>query len=119
MKIYTRTGDRGTTALFGGDRVRKDHPRIEAYGTVDETNAFLGLARSLLRDREATQRLDSALAIIQEDLFALGADLATPLESRAQVRRVSDDDIDRLEREIDRSAAERSDSPLPQRRRRN
>ena len=87
MKIYTRTGDTGTTALFGGDRVGKNHPRIEAYGTVDETNAYLGLARSLLENQPGAGRLEPLLARLQDDLFILGADLATPSESRAVVPR--------------------------------
>lgn len=99
MKIYTRTGDDGTTALFGGGRVSKFHPRIEAYGTVDETNSVIGLARSYLsRDAESAQ---SYLENIQADLFALGADLATPSESRARTVRLDTGAAERLERWID------------------
>lgn len=76
MKIYTRTGDRGETALFGGGRVRKDHPRVEAYGTVDELNSVLGWAVSQVRDRTVRDRL----ARLQHDLFSIGAHLATPPE---------------------------------------
>ena len=101
MKIYTRTGDTGTTALFGGDRVGKNHPRIEAYGTVDETNAYLGLARSLLEDQSGAVRLEPLLARLQDDLFILGADLATPSESRAVVPRIDEAHITRLEEAID------------------
>ncbi len=101
MKIYTRTGDTGTTALFGGDRVGKNHPRIEAYGTVDETNAYLGLARSLLEDQPGAVRLEPLLARLQDDLFILGADLATPSESRAVVPRIDEAHITRLEEAID------------------
>ena len=101
MKIYTRTGDTGTTALFGGDRVGKNHPRIEAYGTVDETNAYLGLARSLLEDQPGAGRLEPLLARLQDDLFILGADLATPSESRAVVPRIDQAHITRLEEAID------------------
>ncbi len=101
MKIYTRTGDTGTTALFGGDRVGKNHPRIEAYGTVDETNAYLGLARSLLQDQPGAVRLEPLLARLQDDLFILGADLATPSESRAVVPRIDQAHITRLEETID------------------
>jgi cob(I)alamin adenosyltransferase len=72
MKIYTKTGDDGTTGLFGGGRVAKDDARVEAYGTVDETNSAVGLARSLSSDRE----LDELLGSIQVDLFAVGAELA-------------------------------------------
>ncbi len=101
MKIYTRTGDTGTTALFGGDRVGKNHPRIEAYGTVDETNAYLGLARSLLEDQPGAGRLEPLLARLQDDLFILGADLATPSQSRAVVPRIDQAHITHLEEAID------------------
>ena len=74
MKIYTKTGDEGTTGLLGGHRVAKDDPRIEAYGTVDELNALLGVARSHLQDED----LDAILALLQDQLFALGAALASP-----------------------------------------
>jgi cob(I)alamin adenosyltransferase len=74
MRIYTKTGDTGETGLFGGDRVPKDHPRVAAYGDVDELNAAIGLARSLgPADFE-----DSLLQAIQRDLFTIGAVLATP-----------------------------------------
>jgi len=73
-KIYTRTGDRGDTGLFGGGRVEKSHPRVEAYGEVDELNAVIGVALSLLDDEELTTRL----ATIQPDLFAIGSHLASP-----------------------------------------
>jgi cob(I)alamin adenosyltransferase len=77
MKIYTRTGDEGTTGLFGGGRVPKDHPRVQAYGTVDELNAVVGQAVALLEDDDLGDRLGR----IQHDLFALGAVLATaPVE---------------------------------------
>ena len=69
MKIYTRTGDEGDTGLFGGGRVGKDDPRVEAYGAVDELNAALGWARSA----ELMPRIDEVLAPIQRDLFAIGA----------------------------------------------
>ncbi len=73
MKIYTRTGDEGTTALFGGVRVSKDHSRVKAYGTVDELNAVVGQAVLAVEDDEVVARLER----IQHDLFALGAVLAT------------------------------------------
>lgn len=73
MKIYTRTGDAGDTALFGGGRVSKDHPRVTAYGTVDELNAGVGVAVAAVADAEIRERLEC----IQHDLFALGALLAT------------------------------------------
>ena len=74
MKIYTRTGDEGTTGLFGGGRVSKTHPRVEAYGDVDELNATIGLARAI----EPMPRIDEVLVPLQRDLFAIGALLATP-----------------------------------------
>jgi cob(I)alamin adenosyltransferase len=103
MRIYTRTGDQGTTGLFGGSRVDKDHPRIDAYGTVDETNAHLGLARALLRAEAGGEVLDPILHDLQGQLFELGADLATPPESRARhVPRVTPAHVEHLERLIDR-----------------
>lgn len=74
MKIYTKTGDSGETGLFGGPRVRKDSPRIEAFGSVDELNAFLGLART----ETLPASIDGLLARVQNELFDLGAGLATP-----------------------------------------
>lgn len=74
MKIYTRTGDAGETALFGGGRVKKAHPRVRAYGTVDELNSFLGLALCRMEAGPFRDRL----AEVQRDLFSLGAVLATP-----------------------------------------
>lgn len=78
MKVYTRTGDDGTTGLFAGGRVSKSHPRVESYGTVDELNSVLGLARSATDD----PALDAILADLQNELFRLGADLATPLTDK-------------------------------------
>ncbi len=72
-KLYTRTGDSGQTSLFGGRRVRKDHPRVEAYGTIDELNAALGVATSALRQR----KLVAAIQSIQNELFNIGAELAS------------------------------------------
>lgn len=74
MKIYTRSGDDGDTALFGGGRVPKAHARVEAYGTVDELNAVIGLAIAQTDDESVRSRLQT----VQHDLFSLGADLATP-----------------------------------------
>jgi len=74
MKIYTKTGDQGVTALYGGTRVPKNHARIEAYGTVDELNSFVGLIRSY----NAFSMIDAQLQVIQNSLFDLGAELATP-----------------------------------------
>jgi cob(I)alamin adenosyltransferase len=96
-RIYTRTGDAGRTRLASGEPVSKDDPRVEAYGGVDETNACVGLARL---HTAADAVLDAMLARIQNDLFDLGADLATPGGSQAALR-VVDGQVERLEREID------------------
>jgi cob(I)alamin adenosyltransferase len=74
MKIYTKTGDGGETSLFGGGRVRKDHLRVESYGTLDELNSMIGLARTYALPEKAEKWLEQ----VQNDLFMLGADLATP-----------------------------------------
>lgn len=99
MKIYTRTGDEGKTGLYGGDRRAKDDPRVVAYGTVDEANSVLGLARSLLADPE----LDEVLAEVQNGLFDLGADLATPFgtKQREKITPMEADDVTWLEEAID------------------
>ena len=99
MKIYTRTGDAGETSLYGGERVSKADLRVAAYGTVDEANAGLGLARSHLSDSE----IDRDLAEIQNTLFAVGADLATPLDSRSRqsIVPIEGADVTRLESRID------------------
>jgi cob(I)alamin adenosyltransferase len=100
-KIYTRTGDDGTTALGTGERVAKYDLRVEAYGTVDETNAVIGLAR--LHTGDSDPALDAMLARIQNDLFDLGADLCFPDETKDGSARlqVSDTQVARLESEID------------------
>ena len=101
-RVYTRTGDDGETGLFGGPRVPKDDPRLEAYGTVDELNSVIGVAAAIV-----DEDLRAQLQVIQSDLFDIGGELATPdLEERVQKGqvvgpRVSDDDIARLERWID------------------
>jgi cob(I)alamin adenosyltransferase len=99
-KIYTRTGDDGTTALGSGRRVAKYDLRVECYGTLDETNAAIGLARLHTRSDQA---LDAMLARIQNDLFDLGAELCYPDESKDARGRlsVSDAQVERLESEID------------------
>jgi cob(I)alamin adenosyltransferase len=74
MKIYTRTGDGGDTGLFGGPRVPKHHPRVEAYGTVDELNAVLGRTIVDVED----DWINECLSLVQDDLFAIGSELATP-----------------------------------------
>lgn len=100
-KIYTRTGDEGSTSLFGGARVPKAHPRIDAYGTVDEANSHLGMARALLSDDEAFGALRGVLGRLQEELFVLGADLATPSEAKSVVPRIGAEHVRRLEEDID------------------
>ncbi len=99
-RIYTRTGDQGTTALASGERRPKYDLRISAYGTVDETNACLGMARL----HTAGDELDVMLGRIQNDLFDLGADLATPETGKPlpyEPLRVTEAQVERLEREID------------------
>jgi cob(I)alamin adenosyltransferase len=96
MKIYTKTGDAGETGLFGGQRVPKDALRVHAYGTVDECNAAVGLARAAGLD----PGLDGLLAQVQSQLFVAGADLATPGE-RASIPRVSEAEVLFLEGAID------------------
>ena len=107
-RIYTRTGDDGSTALGSGKRVSKAARRVEAYGSIDETNAAIGLARALLAGAGTGSELDARLARIQNDLFDLGADLCVP-EADANVGnkaagpalRVTVTQVERLEREID------------------
>jgi len=106
-KIYTRTGDAGTTGLGTGARVDKDDPRIAAYGTVDETNSVIGLAR--LHLPPGSEDIDAMLARIQNDLFDLGADLCVP--DRGEILpyeplRILPAQVERLEREIDQLNAE-------------
>lgn len=103
MKIYTKTGDDGTTGLFGGRRVPKTDLRVEAYGTVDELNAVLGVA---LATGEGSIALRALLGGIQTGLFVLGSDLATPPgEEASYVPRVSAESVDVLERAIDETEA--------------
>jgi cob(I)alamin adenosyltransferase len=98
-RIYTRTGDDGTTALGSGERRPKFDLRIAAYGTVDETNAAIGIARLHLNDR---RDLDTMLGLIQNDLFDLGADLAVPQhEGKAERLRMLASQVERLEQDID------------------
>jgi cob(I)alamin adenosyltransferase len=106
-KIYTRTGDDGTTALGTGARVRKDAIRVAAYGTVDETNATIGLARVQLGDSHSS--LDGKLSRIQNDLFDLGADLCVPDRGAPlpyEPLRISSAQVKRLESEIDEMNAD-------------
>lgn len=105
MKIYTKTGDKGTTALFGGTRVPKSHLRIDAYGTVDELNSYIGLVRDLIEDKSSKLMLQH----IQDRLFTLGAILATdPAKAqlkngkdRLNIPKISEFDIAKLEEHID------------------
>jgi cob(I)alamin adenosyltransferase len=98
MKLYTKTGDDGTTGLFGGQRVRKDCLRVEAYGTVDELNAALGLAAAACRHAE----ISAILARLRSELFDLGAVLCSPPGPLPKhIRPVTADHIDRAERDID------------------
>lgn len=101
MKIYTKTGDAGETGLFGGPRVRKDSPRIEAYGTVDELNAVLGLARCGPLPGE----IDALLARVQHELFDLGAELATPEPARLGTATLGPAHVAALEAAIDHHEA--------------
>jgi len=99
LKIYTRTGDKGETGLFGAGRVSKASLRVDAYGDVDETNSQIGLVRSFAKDEKIAEILES----IQEDLFALGSDLATPLHipARKSAPQITADNVKRLENIID------------------
>jgi len=110
MPIYTRTGDEGTTGLFGGGRVPKDHPRVVAYGEVDELNAAIGLARAT----PPTELADGLLETVQRDLFALGGHLATPDPAKVakalERATVSEERIREFERAID--AADTELAPL-------
>ncbi len=101
-RIYTRSGDNGETGLFGGQRVDKDDLRVEAYGAVDELNALLGVVRLHVSDAA----MDGLLQHIQNDLFSVGSDLATPEEKdankgRIQIQRVSTGQVAFLEAQID------------------
>jgi cob(I)alamin adenosyltransferase len=106
MKIYTKTGDDGDTGLFGGGRVPKDHPRVQAYGSVDELNASLGMARAV----EPMPRIDELLVAVQRDLFSLGALLATPdpdkVREYLEKASIGDSRIEALEAAIDDGEAE-------------
>jgi len=107
MKLYTRTGDDGTTGLFGGGRVGKDHPRIEAYGTIDELNSCLGLAVAALPHDEAWEAYRQTLVGIQSRLFDIGADLATPEGSpvRERLAGIDESQIAEIEARIDEFSA--------------
>ena len=106
VKIYTKTGDKGDTGLFGGGRVPKDDPRVEAYGDVDELNAVIGMARAV----ELMPRIDEVLVPVQRDLFAIGALLATPdrekMAQHLQKARIDEHRITELEQAIDDAESE-------------
>jgi cob(I)alamin adenosyltransferase len=105
MKIYTKTGDKGTTALYGGKRVSKNHIRIDSYGTVDELNSWLGL----IRDQDIDLHQKKMIINIQNNLFTIGAILATPIDKeilkngkkRLNITKISKTHIELLEKEID------------------
>ncbi len=96
-KIYTKTGDDGTTGLIGGKRIAKDSKYTEAVGSLDELNALLGLVRSF----DLPDRVGETLRSVQDDLFMVGAELATPEGAKPRSRGIGDEDIHRLEGEID------------------
>lgn len=111
MKIYTKTGDDGTTGLFAGPRVPKNDPRIVAYGSVDELNSLLGIAvasmsETLAASELAGQTLRSIVENIQSDLFSIGSELATPDPDRHGMRLLSDDRTEALESMIDAAESE-------------
>ena len=100
MKIYTKKGDKGTTALFGGKRLPKSHLKIDAYGTVDELNAYIGLVRDLITDKN----INGLLIEVQDRLFTIGAHLATDIEKidKLKLPGLYSSDIDTLEQAIDK-----------------
>lgn len=101
MKIYTKGGDKGETGLFGGERVSKNSPRIEAYGTIDELNSFIGLAVTEVKSED----LKNLLLVVQNQLFTLGSDLATPLNEKNKkydIPRVTEKFFEEIEKQIDK-----------------
>ncbi len=101
-RVYTKGGDKGETSLIGGDRVGKDDPRLDCYGTVDEVNATLGLVNIALETSAAGSHLSPIIVRVQNELFNLGAELATPdAERRTKLPRIEQRHIDALERDID------------------
>lgn len=102
MKIYTRTGDSGTTGLFGGPRVAKDDQRIEAYGTIDELNAVLGV----IRTGSIEDDIDAELKWVQHHLFSIGAELASPDPDQHQLRIIGEQHATQLEQWIDSHEAD-------------
>jgi cob(I)alamin adenosyltransferase len=108
MKIYTKTGDDGTTGLIGGSRVRKSDPRLDCYGTIDELNAGLGLAVTAADAEPVTRELTEAFRAVQSDLFTIGSHLAVPDESphKANLPPLDEAMVARLEMQIDAAEAE-------------
>lgn len=103
LKIYTKTGDKGQTSLLGGTRVPKHHMRIEAYGTVDELNSWIGLLRDMISDEHAK----TILVDVQDQLFTMGSSLASdPVKSKVKIPHLSEEDILVFEKEIDAMDAE-------------
>lgn len=104
MKLYTKTGDKGKTGLFGGERVAKNHLRIETYGTIDELNSVLGIVRTHVTKTSLIELIQR----IQNSLFDLGSDLATPIDSKNadKVKRIDSTEITFLEEQIDHMQAE-------------
>lgn len=102
MKVYTRKGDRGETSLFSGERVRKSDIRVDTYGTIDEANSFLGLAKSEIPYPDIVETIFS----IQQDLFVLASELATAGPTKTLAKRIAQADVERIEGYIDRFTSE-------------
>src|SRR6187551_3287866 len=101
-RVYTKGGDKGETSLIGGERVSKADPRLDCYGTIDEVNAIIGLVVEALADSAAGPHLTPILRRVQNELFNLGCELATPdAERRAKLPRIEARHVDALERDID------------------
>ena len=96
-KVYTKTGDKGSTSLVSGERVSKSSPRVDAYGDVDELNSVIGIAIS----HSGNKQLNDALTKIQNDLFILGGDLATPQNFKGEIPRIDAQMVQRIEDLID------------------
>lgn len=103
MKIYTKTGDKGQTGLFGGQRVSKSSLRITSYGNIDELNSLLGVCRALNKSdkKNGNDLLEKILHQLQQQLFTVGADLATPLNSGVKIARITSPQVTELEKWID------------------
>ncbi len=105
FRIYTKSGDQGETSLFGGRRLPKSHARIEAYGTVDELNSYIGL----LRDQAEEEDIRQLLKFIQDRLFTLGSNLASDPDKKMAVPDIRESDIELLEKEMDRMSEQLSE----------